>query len=387
MSSKTFSKINSDFAIRQSIYLDSASTSFCPTDVVDAVSTYNFTKEAKDYNTVRTTVRNFINARRDNEIVFTSGATHSINLIAYGLCSKWRENDLIIVPESEHYSNLLVWHQIAQQHGLQFETVNVIKDGSLDLGHLQELLENAPGKILFSMAHISNSIGFEQPVQAIFNLVHQYDGITVLDASQSINKCKIDVQEMEIDFLAFSSHKMYGPTGIGVLYGRQKLLEKFDPLFYGGVMVRQVHWSDIELNILPWKLEAGSQNISGILGLEQAILWMNSYGIDSFVAHNNAMSQYFASRISELDFIEVFHPGPKNGLGSFNIKGIPSYDVAPLLEKSNIVIKSGFLSAQPIVEEKYVKGVLRASWACYNTENDIDHLCNALIRAYDLLGS
>jgi cysteine desulfurase/selenocysteine lyase len=400
MSSKNFTEIKNDFADVGITYLDNAATTFCPKVVTDTLIDYHTNYKANihrgihklaeratsEYEGVRTKVKDFINARKDSEIVFTSGTTHSINLIATGLTSKWRSKDCVITTESEHHANLLPWIKSAEQYGHRFETVNVIKDGSLDLAHLQEILDSCEGKILFSIAHINNTIGHVQPIKQLFKLVKEYDGITVLDAAQSISKERIDVQDLDADFVAFSAHKLYGPTGVGVLYGKHKYLDKLEPTFWGGDMISEVHWHQISLNQLPWKLEAGTPNIGGVIAMGTAIDWFTKFDIEDLIVHNKLFNANVQMMLNELDFIEIFHPGYyKGGLISFNVKGCYPSDVAQLLDAQNVAVRSGYLCAQPIVEEKFPNGVVRASWAYYNTKEDIENLRKALITCYDKL--
>jgi cysteine desulfurase/selenocysteine lyase len=400
MNSKNFSEIKEDFNNFEVVYLDNAATTFCPRVVAESLSDYHLNykanihrgihklseKATSEYEGVRTKIKNFINAKKDNEIVFTYGTTHSINLIAEGLCSNWNKKDCVIVLESEHHANLLPWMNSSKKYGFRFEKINVIKDGSIDLAHLEEILESCEGKIIFCMAHINNTIGYVQPVKDVFSLAKEYNAITVLDAAQSISKERIDVDDMMIDFMAFSGHKIYGPTGVGVLYGKQKLLDKLEPMFWGGDMISQVHWDDVQLNQLPWRLEAGTPNIGGVIALGAAIDWFTSYDFDSFHSHNLLMNANIQMALNDLDFVEIFHPGTyKGGLISFNIKGCFPSDVAQILDLQNIAVRSGFLCAQPIVEEKFANGVVRASWACYNTKEDIEKLKKGLVKAYEML--
>lgn len=400
MNLKNFSKIKEDFKLPEITYLDNAATTFCPTPVIDKLVEYHRDYKANihravhslgikatdEYEAVRQKVAKLVNAKSKNEVVFTSGTTHSINLIAFGFCNKWGINDTVIVPESEHHANLLPWIKASEKFGFQFKTVNVIKDGSLDLGHLHDLLEESKGKVLFSMAHVNNTIGHVQPVKAIFEMVKEFDGITVLDCAQSISKENVDMNRDRIDMLAFSAHKLYGPTGVGVLVGRLKYLDKIEPQFWGGDMVSSVHWGQISENTIPYKLEAGTPNIGGVIAMGAAIDWFNSYDFESFQSHNKLLNATIQMAFNEMDFIEVFHPGfYKAGLISFNVKGIHHSDVAQLLNTQKVAVRSGFLCAQPIVEEKFPNGLLRASWACYNTKEDIDNLVTALNKAHDIL--
>lgn len=395
-----FSEIKDDFNLPTITYLDNAATTFCPEVVVGSLVDYHTNYKANihrgihklaerataEYEGVREKVRRLINAKRDSEIVFTSGTTHSINLIASGLCSEWGGGDTIIVPESEHHANLLPWINIAEKNSINFQKINVIKDGSLDLAQLEEILDECTGRVLFSIAHVNNTIGNIQPIKKLFELVKEYEGITVLDAAQSIAKERVDVEDLNADFVAFSGHKLYGPTGVGVLYGKQKYLEKLEPLFWGGDMISEVHWDTIKLNQLPWKLEAGTPNIGGVIALGTAIDWFMSYDIESFQAHSKLINANMQMMLNDLDFVEVFHPSYyKAGLISFNLKGCYPSDVAQLLDAQNIAVRSGFLCAQPIVEEKFSNGVLRASWACYNTKEDVEKLRIGLVNCYEKL--
>lgn len=400
MKFETFSEIKKDFNLPEVTYLDNAATTFCPDVVIGALVDYHTNYKANihrgihklaeratsEYEGVREKVKKLLNAKKDSEIVFTSGTTHSINLIASGLCSKWGSGDTIIVLESEHHANLLPWIHVAEQNSIEFHKVNVIKDGRIDLAQLIEILDDCNGRILFSMAHINNTIGNIQPVKEIFSLVKEYEGITVLDAAQSIAKEPVDVQYLNADFVAFSAHKLYGPTGVGVLYGKQKHLEKLEPSMWGGDMISEVHWDLIRLNHLPWKLEAGTPNIGGVIAMGAAIDWFMRFSISDFQNHNLEINKSVQSMVEELDFIEVFHPCEiKAGLISFNLKGCYPSDVAQLLDAQNVAVRSGFLCAQPIVEEKFANGVVRASWACYNTLEDIELLKQGLIKCYDKL--
>lgn len=402
MNSKNFSKIKEDFVLPNIVYLDNAATTLCPEPVIKKLVDYHRDYKANihravhslgikatdEYEAVRQKVATLVNAKSKNEVVFTSGTTHSINLIAFGYCNKWGANDTVIVPESEHHANLVTWIKASEAFGFQFKTVNVIKDGSLDLGHLIDLLDDTNGKVLFSMAHISNTTGYVQPVKQIFEMVKSYDGITVLDAAQSVAKCDIDMNRDRIDMLAFSGHKLYGPTGVGVLVGRIKYIDKIDPMFWGGDMVKEVHWGGIIPSSLPYKLEAGTTNIGGVIAMGAAIDWFKSYDIEDFKSHNLLINATIQMAFDEMDFIEVFHPGTyKGGVISFNIKGQHPEDVAQLLNAQKIAVRSGFLCAQPIVEEKFPNGMLRVSWACYNTKDDIDALVAALHKINDTLNN
>jgi len=379
MNSKIFSKVKSDFTLPDKTYLNSASQTLIPNQVKNSyLDICNKIDARKEYENVRQKVKLLINSKKDNEVVFTQGNNHSINMIAKSICHKWHSNDCVIVPESEHHANLLIWQYMSIEYGFRFETVNVIKDGSMDLGHLEDLLDSCDGKILFSMSHISNSIGYVQPVKSIFDKVKEYDGITLLDASLSIGRELIDVQEFNIDFLTFTGHKFYGPTGVGILYGKQKYLDKLEPTILG----------DSNSTLLPWKLEIGKPNIASVVMLGSAIDWFTSYDLESFHTYDKLMNANFQMMLNELDFVEIFHPGYyKGGLIGFNLHGHHPAYVGEFLSNEGIVLKYGHLNARPIVEEKFPNGILRLSWACYNTKEDVEQLRQGLIKFYDKYSS
>jgi cysteine desulfurase/selenocysteine lyase len=401
MNSENFSQIKDDFDLPDVIYLDNAATAFVPRCVIEAQNNYykNFKanvhrgihslgdRATVEYESVREKVCKLINARKSKEIVFTSGTTHSINILAKGLTAQFNDNDAIIVAESEHHANLVPWMEASYRTGCRFEPINIIKDGRLDLGHLQDVCSSVKGRILFCIAHISNTTGYEQNLAELIGVVHSFNGYVIVDAAQSVSKRKIDVQDLDIDFLAFSGHKLYGPTGVGVLYGKLKLLDKVEPFMLGGDMISYVHLDRYGLAELPYKLEAGTPNIAGVIGMGAAIDWFLSYGAENFEAHDKKLSKAFNDALENLDYIKIFHPGKKSGLISFAVDDVHPQDLATFLNLQNIAVRSGFLCAQPAVEEFFKSGVNRASWACYN---DVEHailLATALDKSYDKLAN
>lgn len=399
MSSKNFSQINQDFDLPNVVYLDNAATAFMPRCVLEAQNDYYINYKAnvhrgihklsetanEKYEAVRDKVAKLINANRSKEIVFTSGTTHSINIIANSFSEKLREHDAVLVAESEHHANLVPWMQMSYKTGCRFEPINIIKDGRLDLGHLEDVAKSIKGKFIFCLAHVSNTTGYEQDLDTIIKIVHDYNGYIVLDTAQSISKREIDVQALDIDFLVFSGHKLYGPTGTGVLYGKLKLLDRIEPLMFGGDMISHVRWDNFGLNVLPYKLEAGTPNIAGVIGMGAAVDWFMEYGAKAFEQHDRDLSTAFNNSLDNLDFINIFHPGPKSGLISFTLDNTHPQDVAKLLDLQNIAVRSGFLCAQPAVEDWFKNGVNRASWACYNTVEQANELALALEKSYEKL--
>jgi cysteine desulfurase / selenocysteine lyase len=399
MSLKNFSQIKEDFDLPPVTYLDNAATAFMPYDVLAATNEYYTGYKAnihrgihrlselatREYETVREKVCKLINANKTREIVFTSGTTHSINILASGLTNRFNDNDAILVCESEHHANLLPWMNVSYKTNCRFEPINIIKDGRLDLGHLEDTCKSVKGKIIFCLAHISNTTGYEHDLKTIIDIVHNYNGYVVIDAAQSISKRKIDVQELDIDFLVFSSHKLYGPTGSGVLYGKIKLLDKVEPLMLGGDMISYVHWDSYGLAEMPYKLEAGTPNIAGVIGMGAAIDWFMSYGVEQFEQHDRMLSMAFSDMLNQLEYVKIFHPGQKSGLISFAVQDVHPQDLSTFLDLQNIAIRSGFMCAQPAVEEFFKDGLNRLSWGCYNTVDQAQELKTALDKCYERL--
>ncbi len=357
MNSKNFLEINDYFENSNVTYFDSAEKNLIPTHIKS-----QYLSPDKDISWARSIIKDFISAEKAKEIVFTHCNSHSFSLIASGLKKFWRPNDTIIIPETEYFTNYEVWKKLSEETDCFFETINVIRDGRLDLGHLEEILENSTGKILFSMSHVSNSTGHVQPVRDLFSLIKQYDGLTVLDATFSINHEQINVCEDLIDFLVFNSSNCYNYPGISVLYAKQKLLEKIDPLFV----------ETIDKLSYPEKLETKQLNLNGIVSLAKSLDWIQGLGLD------NVKSKYLLTNASiqmifqELDFIEVFHPNfYKGGIITFNIKGKNCLDVQDFLRSENIEVSAGLFDSKVLLEEKYINGLLRVSWALNNTKDDV----------------
>ncbi len=397
INNQTAKKLKEDFPIFGHnlglVYLDNASTSQKPKQVLQTLTNfyerdnanvgrgvYSLAARAMEkYNQARKVVAGFINAHPE-EIIFTKNTTESINLLSYTLQSLIpRDKNEILLTEMEHHSNLIPWQQMAKRLGLKLKFVKITKDFVLDMNDLNQKLTNKTA--VFAFAYASNVLGTINDVKILSRLAKEKGAITVIDAAQSIQHIPINVKEIGCDFLAFSSHKMLGPNGIGVLYGRKELLEKMPPFNFGGGMIETVSWQDSTWQNPPEKFEAGTQNIAGAVGLAAAIDYMKSIEIENIKQWENQLLKYTLKRLNEVKDIIIYNSDFNNkaSIISFNIKGIHPHDVAELLNEKKIAIRAGHMCAMPLMSELNAKsGVCRASLAFYNTFEDIDALVDAL---------
>ena len=357
MNSKNFLETSDHFENSNITYFDSAEKNLIPVHIKN-----NYLSPSKDIGWARSIIKDFISAEKSKEIVFTHNNSHSFSLIASGLKKFWRPNDTIIIPETEYFTNYNVWKKLSEETECHFVTINVIKDGRLDLGHLEEMLDSSTGKILFSMSHVSNSSGHIHPVKELFSLIKEYEGITVLDATFSINHEKINVYDDQIDFLVFNSSNFYNYPGVSVLYAKQKLLEKIDPMFI----------ETFDKLPYPEKLESKQTNLNGVISLAESVNWVDSIGIESIKSKYLLMNANIQMMFQELDFMEMLQPNfYKGGILSFNVKGKSCLDVQDFLKSENITVSAGFFDSKFLLEEKYINGLVRISWALNNTKDDI----------------
>ena len=401
--------IRKDFPIfehRNVVYLDNAATSQRPRQVIKAISNFYerfnanihrglhaLSREASEaYEKAHEEVAGFINARSWREVVFVRNTTEAINLVAYswGL-ENLSEGEEIIVTIMEHHSNMLPWHMMVEQRGIRLKIVELSGDYELDYEKLEEAVSEKTR--LIAVTHVSNVLGTINDVRRVARLAHEVGAICVVDGAQSVPHMPVDVRELECDFLAFSGHKMLGPTGIGVLYGREELLESMRPFLYGGDMVSEVRLSRGAVkpawNELPWKFEAGTPNIAGAIGLAEAVRYLSRLGMDSVREHEAELTEYVLKRLSELDLLEVYGPRRvevRSGVISFNIRGLDPHSVAALLDDRGIAVRSGFHCAQPLHEYLGLReGSVRASFYVYNTYGDADALVEGLASIVKLL--
>jgi cysteine desulfurase / selenocysteine lyase len=378
------------------VYLDSAATSQKPIQVIEALEKYYReynsnvhrgvhtlgTRATDGYEGAREKVRKFINAKSTEEVIFTRGTTTALNMVAasYGTANLI-EGDEIIISHMEHHSNIIPWQQIAKKTGAQLKYLPLQEDGSILLADVQASITSST-KIV-SIMQVSNVLGVINPIKEIAKIAHENGAIMVVDAAQSAPHMKIDVQDLDCDFLAFSGHKMCAPTGIGVLYGKKSLLEKMDPIEFGGEMIDFVELYDSTWKELPWKFEGGTPIIAGAIGLGAAIDFLEQIGLEHIAEHEHKLAAYAMDKMSKIDGISIF--GPKNpakraGLVTFNLNDVHPHDVATVLDTEGIAVRAGHHCAQPLMRWLKQSATARASFYLYNTEEDIDKLVTGLIK-------
>ncbi len=374
------------------IYFDNSATTFKPKQVLEAITDYytKYTSNAHrgDYKTslkvdmlyeeTREIVKDFINAKHSKEIIFTSGATNSLNTVAFGFAKyNLKPGDEILLTKTEHASNVLPWIELSKQIDIKIKYIPLDKNLKLQTNTLKNAITKKTK--LVSVAHVTNTVGDVRDLKEIGDVLKDKGIYFVVDAAQSAGHRKIDVQDMNIDFLAFSGHKMLGPTGIGVLYGKEELLEKTKPLNYGGGMNNFFESSgEVEYKQLPTRLEAGTQNIEGVLGLKEAILYINKIGLKNIEKHDKELKDYFLEKIKEVDNIEILNKETEAGNILFNIKGVFPQDTAIYLDHYNICVRAGNHCAKLLKDELGIKNTTRISFYIYNTKQEIDKLVEIL---------
>ena len=386
-------EIRKDFPIlnKDIIYLDSCATTLKPIDVINEVKDYyeNYSANAhrgdydiskivdEKYEDVRKKVADFINADTNN-IVFTSGTTHSLNLAIKGyLKNTLSKDDIVLTTKSEHASLLLTLYDTSKEIESKVEYMPLEDDLSLSVESVRKCIKKNVKAIVIS--HITNVLGDIRPIKEIIELAHKNNIIVIIDAAQSVPHTKIDVKDLDVDFLCFSSHKMLGPTGVGVLYGKSNLLENTKPLLLGGGMNAYFDsLMNIEYKDIPHRFEAGTQNIEGVLGFGKAIDYINKIGIENINKHEIELKEYLIEKLSKLDNITIYNKNFKNGIVTFNVDKVFAQDVAIYLNKKNICIRVGNHCAKVLNEVLGVKNTCRASIYIYNTKEDIDKLVDAL---------
>ena len=394
-------KIRKDFPILQRevygkplVYLDNAATTQKPLCVLDAMrdeylnvnanvhrGVHYLSQQATDlHEAAREKVRQFINAKKIEEIVFTRGTTEAINLVASSFCeSQMQVGDEVLVTEMEHHSNIVSWQLQAQKRGIVVKHLPITDDGRLDLSTLNAQL-SAKTKLV-SVAHVSNVLGTVNPVEQIIKIAHEHAIPVLVDGAQSAPHMKIDVQAMNCDFFAFSGHKMYGPTGIGVLYGKEEWLEKLPPYQGGGEMIDKVTWERTTFERLPFKFEAGTPDYVATHGLATAIDYLNSVGLDSVKAHEEELTRYCMEQLRTIPNIRFFGEAPqKDAVVSFLVGDIHHLDMGTLLDRLGIAVRTGHHCAQPLMDRLGISGTVRASFAMYNTKEEIDTLVAGIRR-------
>lgn len=394
-------KIREDFPILQRevykkplVYLDNAATTQKPLCVLDAMreeylnvnanvhrGVHYLSQQATDlHEAARETVRAFINARKIEEVVFTRGTTEAINLVAQTFCeSQMKAGDEVLVTDMEHHSNIVPWQLQAQKMGIVLKHASIDDKGCLDVANLESQISERTK--LISIAHVSNVLGTINPVKEIVKLAHERGIPVLVDAAQSAPHMKVDVQDLDCDFLAFSGHKMYGPTGIGVLYGKEEWLEKLPPYQGGGEMIDRVSWEKTTFERLPFKFEAGTPDYVATHGLATAIKYMEALGMENIEAHEQELTHYCMEQMRTIPNIRLFGEAPhKDAVVSFLVGDIHHLDMGTLLDRLGIAVRTGHHCAHPLMDRLGVTGTVRASFALYNTKEEIDALVAGIRR-------
>lgn len=398
-------KIRADFPIllrqihnKPLIYFDNAATSQKPQAVIDAlVHYYSFqnanihrgvhalSQEATDaYEQAREEVQRFFNARFRQEIIFTAGTTHSINIVAHGYRSILKPGDEIIVGQAEHHSNIVPWQMACELTGAILKVLPIDKDGQLQINAFNGMLGSRTKLVVVN--HVSNALGTINPIEEIIETAHEYGAKVLIDGAQASSHIRVDVNALDVDYYTTSAHKMCGPTGVGMLYGKKELLEALPPYQGGGEMIKEVYFEGTTYAGLPHKFEAGTPNISGGIGFRAAIEYLNSIGLEEIAAYEDELLTYATQELKQIQGLVIYGDVlQKTAVISFNIQGLHPYDVGTLLDQMGIAVRTGQHCAQPVMDFYGIPGTVRASFAFYNTKEEIDTLVKGVQRAVNML--
>jgi cysteine desulfurase / selenocysteine lyase len=383
------------------VYLDSTATSQKPAAVIEAMDDFYRQSNANInrgvhtlaeestalYEAAREKVARFINSPSPRQVIFTRNTTESINLVAYSWArANLKTGDLVILTEMEHHSNLVPWHMLKTERGIRLEFIPVSDDGLLDLDAYRALLDQRPK--LVSFTHMSNVLGTINPASEIIRLAHEAGAVTLVDGAQSVPHFAVDVQALDADFLAFSAHKMLGPTGIGALYGKAKLLDGMPPFLGGGDMIKTVHLREFVANTVPHKFEAGTPAIAEAVGFGAAVDYLTSVGMEAIAAHEHEVTEYALERLEEVPGLKLFGPAAqdKGGVAAFTFDGVHPHDVAQILDRDGIAVRAGHHCAQPLHEKYGITATSRASFYLYNTKEEVDKLVEGIYKVKEIFG-
>lgn len=385
---------------RKISYLDSGATTQKPQCVIDAIESYykecnanphrgaySLSIEATEkYESTREKIAKFVNARNREEIIFSKNATESLNLIAYSYgLDNLKKDDEVVLSIMEHHSNLVPWQYVTKKTNSKLKFMYINKDYELSKEEIESKITDKTKVV--GITHVSNVLGTINNVKEIIKYAHKKGAVVIVDASQSIPHMKIDVQDLDADFLVFSGHKMFAPLGIGVLYGKKELLNKMTPFLMGGDMIEYVYEQNTTFAPLPNKFEAGTQNVEGVIGLGAAIDYIEKIGYKEIQNVEEAITKYAVNELSKLDFLELYitpHSENHSSVISFNIKGVHPHDVASILDSNGVCVRSGNHCAQPLLRYLGMDSTCRASFSIYNTKEDVDNLVEALKKAYKM---
>ncbi len=402
-------EIRKDFPILQRetnsgariVYLDSTATSQKPVQVIEAMNEYyrrsnanihrgvhTLAEEATTmYEGAREKIAKFINAVSSREVIYTRNTTESINLLAYSWArANLKMGDLVILTEMEHHSNLVPWHMLQAERGIELDFIPVTEDGLLDLDVYKTLLTRSPK--LVSFTHMSNVLGTINPAGEIIKLAHAAGAIVLVDGAQSVPHLSVDVQALDADFYAFSAHKMCGPTGIGILYGKSALLDAMPPFLGGGDMIKEVKLRSFRANTIPHKFEAGTPAIAEAIGFGAAVDYLTKIGMKDIAAHEHEITEYALERLEEIPGVKLFGPSAdkKGGVAAFTLEGVHPHDVAQILDQDGVAVRAGHHCAQPLHEKFGIPATSRASFYLYSTKDEVDLLVKGLYKVKEMFG-
>lgn len=399
MQREDFKILEQEVNNRPLVYLDNAATTQKPKSVINAISEYYRTINSNIHRGVhhlsqlattrfeeaREAIRRYINAKNSYEIIFTRGATESINLIANSFCRAFlKAGDEVIVSEMEHHANIVPWQMACEIAGANLKVLPFDDSGVLMIEKLEELI--TPKTKIISITHISNSLGTINPIEEVIRIAHSHNIPVMIDGAQAVSHEKVDVQQLDCDFYCFSGHKMYAPMGIGVLYGKEKWLNTMPPYQGGGEMIQQVTFEKTTYNELPFKFEAGTPAVSDVIGLHTAIQYIEKLGIDKILQHEQKLLQYATEQLSVIEGLRIYGTAPqKAAIISFNLEGIHPYDVGVIIDHLGVAVRTGHHCTQPVMQHFQIPGTVRASFALYNTQEEVDRLVEAVKKAKMML--
>lgn len=397
--------IRNDFPILKTIvngkpliYFDNGATTQKPIQVINRISSYYKEENSNVHRGVHTlsqiatdkfegarqAVKQFINAPRSAEIIFTKGTTESVNLVAAAFHSLVCAGDEIMISAMEHHSNLVPWQQLCHNKNAKLVVIPVLENGVLDMESLKKLIN--PKVQLLAIAHISNVLGTENPIQEIVKIAHAVNVPVLVDGAQAIAHTPVDVQQLDCDFYAFSAHKAYGPMGTGVLFGKTEWLQKLPPYQFGGEMIESVHFDKVVYNALPFKFEAGTPDVAGVLGMEEALRYISDIGLENIRNHEDELLEYATTKLDEIEGLRILGRAKvKTAVLSIVVRDVHPYDLGTLLDQMGIAIRTGYHCAQPLIESFGLTGTLRVSLAMYNSIDEIDVFISALKKSLGML--
>ena len=380
------------------IYFDNAASTQKPTAVINAIKSYyendhsnvhrgvhSLSIRATElYEASRKKVTDYINANNSNEIIFTKGTTDSINLVAHSLTNSIKQSDEIVITTMEHHSNIVPWQELCKRTGASLKIAPIDHNGELMIEELERLL--CKNTKILALTHTSNTLGTINPIKKIITMAHHLNIKVLIDGAQAIGHQNIDVQDLDCDFYAFSGHKLYGPTGIGVLYGKEDLLYELEPYQFGGEMILKVTFDETTYNSLPYKFEAGTPNIAGAIGLEKAIGYLESVNLNACVKQETAVTKYALKQLKDFSNIKLIgNSDNRSSIISFTIENIHPHDIGTILNQKGIAMRTGHHCTMPLMDFYNIPGTIRASFSFYNTENEVDEMVAALQTACEML--